>query len=69
MVGPGNHEASCHSFGDFFCGPGLNNFTAYNHRFRMPAQESGANAMNMWYSFNYMNAHFIMIGESRPSPV
>lgn len=38
----------------------LSNFTAYNARFRMPSQESGGK-MNMHYSFNYGNAHFISI--------
>jgi len=28
------------------------NFSAYNHRFRMPADESSG-TLNMWYSFNY----------------
>lgn len=29
MAMPGNHEATCHSFGDFFCPDGLKNFSAY----------------------------------------
>ena len=58
----GNHEASCHTIGDILCPPNLNNFTAYNHRFRMPWRESKASGLNMWHSFNYGNAHFIMIG-------
>ena len=28
MAMPGNHEATCHSFGDFFCPDGLKNFSA-----------------------------------------
>jgi len=38
----------------------LSNFTAYNHRFRMPSPESGG-VLNMHYSFNYGNVHFISI--------
>jgi acid phosphatase type 7 len=63
MVVPGNHEADCH---DAFCEADLTlrnqfaNFTAYNHRFRMPSQES-AGVMNMWYSFNYGNVHFVSV--------
>lgn len=60
MAMPGNHEATCHSFGDFFCPDGLKNFSAYNARFRMPAEESGSGT-NMWTSFEYGSAHFISI--------
>lgn len=60
MVTPGNHEAACHSFGDIFCDTWADNFTAYNHRFRMPSAESGGTE-NMWHSFDYGNAHFVMI--------
>lgn len=67
MVNPGNHEATCHSFGDFFCPDGLKNFTAYNHRFRMPAKESGSNT-NMWTSWNYGNTHWIMIDTETDYP-
>lgn len=61
MTAPGNHDITCHSFGDWFCPKQLDNATAINYRFRMPAAESGANAMNMWYSFDYGLAHFIML--------
>ncbi len=64
MVVPGNHEADCH---DPACLTNknrrekLSNFTAYNTRFRMPSKESGSNALNMHYSFNYGLVHFISI--------
>jgi hypothetical protein len=63
MVAPGNHEAECH---DPACLASkdkrekLSNFTAYNGRFHMPSEETGG-VLNMWYSFNYGNAHFISI--------
>ena len=60
MVVPGNHEASCHSFGDFFCAPSAQNFTAYNHRFAMPSKSSNG-SLNMWYSFDIGFAHFVML--------
>lgn len=61
MTTPGNHEADCH---DPSClaikhrREALSNFTAYNGRFHMPADESGG-TLNMHYSFNYGNVHFI----------
>jgi len=64
MVGPGNHEATCHSWSDFDCPYSLNNFSTYRYFFRMPQarfNEMGGGVDNMWYSFNYKNAHFIMI--------
>eukprot|EP01039_Chlorochromonas_danica_P007657 gene7657-8462_t len=63
MVTPGNHEADCH---DESClldnerREKLSNFSAYNGRFRMPSQESGG-VLNMHYSFNYGNVHFISL--------
>ena len=36
------------------------NFTAYQHRFRMPGTETGG-VGNMWYSFDYGLAHFIAL--------
>lgn len=63
MTTPGNHEADCH---DPNCmlhkekREALSNFTAYNSRFAMPSQESNG-SMNMWYSFNYGNVHFVSI--------
>jgi len=61
MTCPGNHEADCHNTGFADCNPKLNNFTAYRHRFHMPALESGSGAGNMWFSFNYSYVHFISI--------
>jgi hypothetical protein len=45
MVLPGNHEADCYSpicMQNTTLKDALMNFTAYNYRFRMPAEESGA---------------------------
>ena len=53
MVSPGNHESECHSpacaveLGKY--GHHLNNFTAFNARWKMPSQESNGRAnSNMW---------------------
>lgn len=56
-------EAECHDpscLGNADRREKLSNFTAYNGRFHMPAEESGG-VLNMWYSFNYENVHFISI--------
>ncbi|KUJ06529.1 acid phosphatase AphA [Mollisia scopiformis] len=42
----------------YSCPPSQRNFTAYQHRFRMPGGETGG-VGNMWYSFDYGMAHFI----------
>ena len=42
FVSPGNHDVSCHVTSDIGCIKGHRNFTAFNYRFRMPSQESGA---------------------------
>lgn len=63
MTTPGNHEVECHSPACLFYKERrekLSNFTAYNNRFKMPSEESGG-ALNMHYSFNYGNVHFISI--------
>jgi hypothetical protein len=60
MTCPGNHEASCHDYGNFECPDSLKNFTAYRNRYRMPGLESGG-AGNMWYSFNYSSVHFVSV--------
>lgn len=63
MVSPGNHEADCHDpacLTDSERRAKLSNFTAYNNRFHMPSQESGG-VLNMHYSFNYGNIHFISL--------
>eukprot|EP01006_Ploeotia_vitrea_P064046 TRINITY_DN86809_c0_g1_i1.p1 TRINITY_DN86809_c0_g1~~TRINITY_DN86809_c0_g1_i1.p1 ORF type:complete len:446 (+),score=238.13 TRINITY_DN86809_c0_g1_i1:128-1339(+) len=60
MTVPGNHDASCHSYGSWLCPPELDNFTAYRHRFNVPYEASGS-ATPMWYSFDFGNAHFVAI--------
>ncbi|RHZ58046.1 hypothetical protein CDV55_104604 [Aspergillus turcosus] len=48
----------------YSCPPSQRNFTAYQHRFRMPGPETGG-VGNFWYSFDYGLAHFIsMDGET-----
>ncbi|KAH1291834.1 hypothetical protein KXW98_002860 [Aspergillus fumigatus] len=48
----------------YTCPPSQRNFTAYQHRFRMPGPETGG-VGNFWYSFDYGLAHFIsMDGET-----
>ena len=45
MVSPGNHEAECHSARCLLEGSlrdSLDNFSAFNHRFDMPAAASGS---------------------------
>lgn len=44
----------------YSCPPSQRNFTAYEHRFRMPGNETGG-VGNMWYSFDYGLAHFVSI--------
>ncbi|RFU33816.1 hypothetical protein B7463_g2499, partial [Scytalidium lignicola] len=44
----------------FSCPPSQRNFTAYQHRFRMPGDETGG-VGNFWYSFDYGLAHFVSI--------
>eukprot|EP00043_Microstomoeca_roanoka_P020835 m.254205 g.254205 ORF g.254205 m.254205 type:complete len:458 (-) comp17801_c0_seq1:293-1666(-) len=70
MTTPGNHEAECHSpacLVDAERRETLRNFTAYNHRFHMPSQESGG-VLNMWYSFNYGPVHFISLDTDTAFP-
>lgn len=71
MTAPGNHEADCHDT-ECLASPvlrtKLSNFTAYNSRFRMPSEECGSNALNMHYSFNYKNIHFIAIDSETGYP-
>ena len=71
MTAPGNHEADCHDVScllDPIKRGKLSNFTAYNTRFRMPSTECGSNALNMHYSFNYKNIHFIAIDSETGYP-
>ena len=71
MTAPGNHEADCHDIECMYnkkLGEKLSNFTAYNNRFRMPSVECDSNALNMHYSFNYKNIHFIAIDSETGYP-
>lgn len=71
MTTPGNHEAECHSPACLLNADrreALRNFTAYNHRFRMPSPESKG-VMNMWYSFNYGPVHFISLDTETAFPL
>lgn len=70
MVLPGNHEAECHSptcFLDSQKREAFANFSALNHRFRMPSPESNG-TMNMWYSFDYGSIHFVSIDTETDYP-
>ncbi|KAJ5203686.1 Metallo-dependent phosphatase-like protein [Penicillium cinerascens] len=42
----------------YSCPPSQRNFTAFQHRFRMPGEETGG-VGNFWYSFDYGLAHFV----------
>lgn len=44
----------------YSCPPSQRNFTTFQHRFRMPGDESGG-VGNFWYSFDYGMAHFVSI--------
>ncbi|KAJ4819469.1 Purple acid phosphatase [Rhynchospora pubera] len=56
MVVEGNHEIEALTFF------GMAPFIAYNHRWRMPYEESGSNS-NLYYSFSVAGAvHVIMLG-------
>jgi hypothetical protein len=68
MLTPGNHDADCHSIGDILCDGKFGNFSAYNQRWRMPANESGAKAGNMWYSFDFGMVHYIMLDTETDYP-
>ncbi len=71
MTAPGNHEADCHDtecLNNPILREKLSNFTAYNTRFRMPSEECNSNALNMHYSFNYKNIHFISIDSETGYP-
>lgn len=63
MVLPGNHEAECHSpvcVVRSALRAHLANFTSYQARWQMPSKESDG-VLNMWYSFDYGNVHFVSI--------
>ncbi|RDW61121.1 purple acid phosphatase family protein [Aspergillus mulundensis] len=44
----------------YSCPPSQRNFTAFQHRFRMPGAETGG-VGNFWYSFDYGLAHFVSL--------
>jgi hypothetical protein len=70
MTAPGNHEAECHSpicFLDSTKRDATANFTAYNHRLRMPSAGSNG-TMNMWYSFEIGSIHFTQISAETDYP-
>eukprot|EP01063_Lacrimia_lanifica_P035535 TRINITY_DN6801_c0_g1_i4.p1 TRINITY_DN6801_c0_g1~~TRINITY_DN6801_c0_g1_i4.p1 ORF type:complete len:618 (+),score=245.38 TRINITY_DN6801_c0_g1_i4:49-1902(+) len=70
MVSVGNHESECHSptcVVAFWLGYKLANFTAYNSRWHMPAEESGG-VQNMWYSYNYGPAHIVSVNTETDFP-
>ena len=71
QVSVGNHESEDHSpyciFHNKECAQPLSNFSAYNARWRMPSEESGGRA-NMWYSWNYGDAHFVSLNTETDFP-
>lgn len=72
MVTPGNHESECHSpacLASSTYRHSLNNFSAYNARWRMPAAASQARkGQNLWYSFDYGLAHFVSLNTETDFP-
>ncbi|KAE8356387.1 acid phosphatase AphA [Aspergillus coremiiformis] len=58
--GTSNGTAKSAGLNYYSCPPSQRNFTAYQHRFRMPGAETGG-VGNFWYSFDYGLAHFISI--------
>ncbi|KAH8703115.1 acid phosphatase AphA [Talaromyces proteolyticus] len=55
-----NSTASKSGLNYYSCPPSQRNFTAYQHRFWMPGNETGG-VGNFWYSFDYGLAHFIAL--------
>lgn len=51
----------------YSCPPSQRNFTAYQHRFRMPGDETGG-VSNFWYSFDYGLAHFVSMDTETDYP-
>jgi len=74
MVAPGNHECECHSpaclsLTSSTYRDALSNFSAYNTRWRMPAEASEARkGQNLWYSFDYGLAHFVSLNTETDFP-
>lgn len=50
------------------CPPSQRNFTAYRHRFTMPGNDTLEGSGNMWYSFTYGLAHFIVFSGETDYP-
>lgn len=73
MVSAGNHESECHSpaciIGKHERALALSNFSAYNHRWHMPASDSAArDGQSMWASWNYGPVHFVSINTETDWP-
>ncbi|KAI0129758.1 acid phosphatase AphA [Xylariales sp. AK1849] len=51
----------------YSCPPSQRNYTAYQHRFRMPGTETGG-VGNFWYSFDYGLAHFVSLNGETDYP-
>jgi len=64
MVCPGNHEPSCHSYGNIECEDSTKNFSYYRKRWRMP--QNGVE--NMWYSWDWGFVHFISLSSETDYP-
>jgi acid phosphatase len=65
MTAPGNHEVTCIQASYAACNDDISqqyrNFSAYLHRFSMPGNVSDGSYRNLWYSFDYGLAHFVII--------
>jgi hypothetical protein len=68
MTLPGNHDVTCREpLISNFCPNMEQNFSAYLHRWYMPGDQTGG-FQNMWYSFDYGQAHFIIIDTETDFP-
>ena len=71
MVCPGNHDVTCHSYGEIpiimQCPKELQNFSAYLNRFYMPFKNSKA-VNNLWFSFDHKGVHFVSINTESDYP-
>eukprot|EP01013_Petalomonas_cantuscygni_P017122 TRINITY_DN34236_c0_g1_i1.p1 TRINITY_DN34236_c0_g1~~TRINITY_DN34236_c0_g1_i1.p1 ORF type:complete len:467 (-),score=79.62 TRINITY_DN34236_c0_g1_i1:997-2397(-) len=65
QVLPGNHDVTCHSYGKFFCPKGLDNFTAFQNRWHMPAHDT---QRNVWWSADIGPVHFVAINTETDLP-
>jgi len=63
-VCPGNHDITCHDYGDEFCPEELRNFSVYRQWFNMPSSVGP----NLWYSFDFGPAHFVFINTESDYP-